>query len=177
MFLTRSVLNLAFLALLASCTSTVVAKKPPCQELSWFEKGRQDGMRGEPSNNWKILSKACQNMSTEMQRDYADGWNNGLTLFCTEEHGFVIAKSGQAYKKTCPERYEAAFLRGYGQGLKYFLIEKENTQIVSQLESINTQLRKTRSNDSERSRLTRERQLLETKKQSNLEKLENFQIL
>lgn len=168
-------LLLTVLATSTGCASRLIVLKPKCSELSWFEKGRQDGMQGQPSNNWTMKSSECDTMEKTQITDYMDGWNHGLSLYCTKEHGFSVAKAGLTYKKICPENYEADFLVGYQEGLQVFLIEKETAQIISQVDGLQTQLRTKQDIEAlEKIKLEQDIANLNRKKTSNLRILEKY---
>lgn len=155
-----------------SCSSRLVVLKPHCSELNWFERGRQDGMQGQPSNNWTMKSDDCEQMEKEEIQNYMDGWNHGLALYCTREHGFATAKAGAAYQKTCPEKYEEDFLKGYEEGLNVFIVEKETSQIIAQIEQAELQLKKTPLQN--REEIQKTLKALTEKKVANLKTLEKY---
>lgn len=157
------------------CASKLIVLKPKCTELNWFEKGRQDGMQGQPSNNWTMKSAECDTMTKTQITDYMDGWNHGLSLYCTKDHGFSVAKAGITYKRTCPENYEEDFLKGYQEGLQVYLIEKETAQIIAQVDDLEVQLRTARDlADLEKAQLEQTLATLTRKKQTNLRVLEKY---
>lgn len=160
---------------IGSCTSKLVVLKPKCSALNWFEKGRQDGMQGQPSNNWTMKSSECDVMGKTQITDYMDGWNHGLSLYCTKDHGFSVAKAGIAYKRTCPENYEEDFLKGYQEGLQVYLIEKETAQIIAEVDGLEVQLRAANElNETDKQLLEQNIANLTRKKQSNLRVLEKY---
>jgi hypothetical protein len=167
-------LYLAVCFICTSCTSSLVQLKPNCAELNWFERGRQDGMQGQPSNNWMMKSNECELMTKDEIQNYMDGWNHGLAMYCTEEHGFATAKSGTPYKKTCPEKYEENFLRGYQEGLNVYMIEKETSQLISKIESEENRLKKTPENSQDYQQIQKNLSSLNEKKTANLKTLEKY---
>lgn len=169
----RLLTAILFVALTTGCTTTALAKKASCSEINWFERGRQDGMQGQPSNNWTLTARECDKMSGLEIQKYTDGWNHGLSLFCTENHGFLAAKAGDPYKKTCPEKYEEDFLRGYQRGLRVFLIEKETTQIISRIEKVEQELKKDLPPATQQE-MKQEIEDLNKRKTANLQTLEEF---
>jgi hypothetical protein len=142
--------------------------------MNWFEKGRQDGMQGQPSNNWIMHTKECEKMQQAEIQNYLDGWNHGLSMYCTQKHGYIMARSGTAYQKTCPDKYEEEFLVGYQQGLKIFMIEKETTLINAQLDSMQEKLKDTRTSLQDRMKLQKEFEELSQKKTGHLKILEKY---
>lgn len=170
----RLFIAFSILALSTACTTPLVVLKPNCSEINWFERGRQDGMQGQPSNNWTMTARECAQMSGLEIQKYTDGWNHGLSMFCTENHGFLAAKAGDAYTKTCPEKYEEDFMRGYKRGLQVFLIEKETTQIISKLEGMEKELKKPTATETDKAVIKKEIDDLNQRKQVNLQTLEQF---
>lgn len=170
----RLVTALLLFTLSTGCTTPMVAKKPSCAEINWFERGRQDGMQGQPSNNWTMTARDCAKMSGLEIQQYTDGWNHGLSLFCTENHGFLAAKAGQPYSKTCPEKYEDDFLKGYQRGLRVFLVEKETTQITSRIENIQQELKKENMSATQKVEIEKEMNELDQRRQGNLKTLERI---
>lgn len=157
---------------ITSCSSQLVVLQPNCSEMNWFEKGRQDGLQGQPSNNWIMHNRECEKMQQAEIQSYLDGWNHGLSMFCTEKHGYIMAKSGEPYKKICPDSYEEAFLQGYKQGLQIFMIEKETSQLTAQLETKEAELRKSNASLAAKQQLQKEIDDLSQKRAGNLKTLE-----
>jgi hypothetical protein len=148
--------------------------RPACSELNWFERGRQDGMQGQPSNNWFMKAKECEKMGPAEVQNYMDGWNHGLAMFCTEEHGFITARSGMPYKKTCPEKYEEAFLKGYQEGFNVYLIEKETAQIIAEVEGMEEKLNDEGTDEEIKETIKKNIESLNEKKLANLRVLEKY---
>ncbi|MBY0386165.1 DUF2799 domain-containing protein [bacterium] len=168
------IFNILLFLMLSGCTSSLVQLKPTCSELNWFERGRQDGMQGQPSNNWMMKSEECELMTKDEIQNYMDGWNHGLSMYCTEEHGFATAKAGIAYKKTCPEKYEENFLKGYQEGLNVFMIEKETSLLIAHIESEEVKLKKTPQGTKDYSEIEKNLASLNQKKLANLKTLEKY---
>lgn len=164
----------SFFLSFTGCSSPLVVLQPNCSEMNWFEKGRQDGLQGQPSNNWIMYSKDCEKMQQAEIQSYLDGWNHGLSLFCTEKHGYIMAKTGTTYRKTCPDKYEQEFLKGYQQGLQIYMIEKETTQITAQLEDMRTQLKSKETSLTDKQKIQKEIDSLTQKKTGNLKTLEKY---
>lgn len=165
---------LSNLWVLSACTTSLVKLKPNCSEINWFERGRQDGMQGQPSNNWMMKSEECELMTKDEIQNFMDGWNHGLAMYCTQEHGFASAKAGQPYRKTCPEKYEEDFLTGYQEGLNVFMIEKETSILISKIASEEQKLKKATRNTNEYSDIQKNLDSLKEKKQANLKTLEKY---
>jgi Protein of unknown function (DUF2799) len=159
---------------LSGCTTSLVELKPNCSEINWFERGRQDGMQGQPSNNWMMKSSDCELMTQDEIQNFMDGWNHGLAMYCTEQHGFVTAKTGQPYRKTCPEKYEEDFLRGYQEGLNVFMIEKETSILIAKISSEENKLKQYPPDTGEYSDIQENLASLKEKKQANLKTLEKY---
>jgi Protein of unknown function (DUF2799) len=170
----REIVLLSLLILHCGCSSSLVKLQPNCAELNWFERGRQDGMQGQPSNNWMLKSNECELMTKDEIQNYMDGWNHGLSMYCTEEHGFATAKAGSPYKKTCPEKYEENFLKGYQEGLNVFMIERETSQLIAKIESEESKLKNTPIGTNNYQSIEKNLTTLKEKKLANLKTLEKY---
>ena len=171
---TRNLFLFTNLLLISGCSTSLVQLKPNCSEINWFERGRQDGMQGQPSNNWMMKAEECELMTKDEIQNFMDGWNHGLAMYCTEEHGFASAKAGQPYRKTCPEKYEENFLTGYQEGLNVFMIEKETSLLISKIANEENNLKKAARNSGEYSQIQKTLENLKEKKQANLKTLEKY---
>ncbi len=169
-----SLILFAYLLVLSACSTSLVQLKPNCSEINWFERGRQDGMQGQPSNNWMMKSEECELMTKDEIQNFMDGWNHGLAMYCTQEHGFASAKAGQPYRKTCPEKYEEDFLIGYQEGLNVFMIEKETSFLIGKIASEELNLKKAPRNSNEYTDIQKNIENLKEKKQANLKTLEKY---
>ena len=98
--------------------------KGPCSELNWYELGRGDGVRGQPSLGWESRVKSCRGFGDSEHRSYTNGWYAGVDAFCSESHGYVFGKTGQPYYDVCPRTSEGEFLTSYEKGLQVYLYEK-----------------------------------------------------
>ncbi len=113
-------------------------------------------------------------MTKDEIQNYMDGWNHGLSMYCTEEHGFATAKAGAPYKKTCPEKYEENFLKGYQEGLNVFMIEKETSQLIAKIESEESKLKSTPLGTNDYQSIEKNLTSLKEKKLANLKTLEKY---
>jgi|GEM_PF-2608159 len=118
-------LGLCFLGLLG-CSSLGSGRlsQGPCSELNWYELGRGDGVRGQPSLSWESHVKSCSDFGDSEHRSYTNGWYAGVDAFCSESHGYVFGKTGQPYYDVCPRTSEGVFLTSYEKGLQVYLYEK-----------------------------------------------------
>ncbi len=125
----RIVISLATV-IIASLTlsgcSTV--SKADCIMMDWFELGRTDGMSGQPRSTFQERAKPCIKRGVIPDRAaYYKGHDEGLLIYCTEQHGFDLGKQGQPYKPICPD--SSGFRTGYDEGIKLYCTE-DNGYIV-----------------------------------------------
>ncbi len=145
--LARIVLRLAMIALGAYLVTTsgcaTIDKNKPCQNLDWYEIGRQDGVGGESPQALERHRGACAGAGEPPDEElYLNGHNAGLVDFCTPQRGFEAGKAGQLYELVCPGHLEAAFLPSYEVGRRIHLIEKENADIEKRIGDVFARLSK-----------------------------------
>ena len=97
--------------------------KADCIVMDWFELGRTDGMSGKPRSTFQERAKPCLKHGVIPDRAaYYSGHDEGLVIYCTEQHGFDLGKKGLPYTTICPE--ESGFRAGYDEGIKLYCTEE-----------------------------------------------------
>lgn len=156
--LARIVLRLAMIAigayLLMNSGCSTIAKTKPCQNLDWYEIGRQDGVNGE---SLKILAdhrRACDGAEIPPDEDlYVNGRNAGLVEYCSPQGGLEAGKAGKVYELVCPDHLQAEFMPAYEVGRRIHLLEKDNAEIERRIGDIFSRLSKRGTRASEQSSL------------------------
>lgn len=106
----------------------------PCIQADWFEVGRLDGLQGISEENSVYIGRCRRSFNEEL---YLAGWNRGLVEFCTPERAFDVGRSGLDYKDgTCPPQAEPVFLRAFATGKEILTIERENSELESQIDRL-----------------------------------------
>ena len=121
---------------LSGCTTTA---KPdvPCPQLDWFEAGRRDGSEGRAADHASARTRECGLSGKPVDGEaYINGWNAGLTEYCSVPAGVAAGRSGQMYFKVCPAHLEKAFLEGYDVGVRIHAMEAENTDLARRIDSL-----------------------------------------
>jgi hypothetical protein len=135
------------MVVLAGCATL---SEEECLTADWYSIGYEDGANGQATTRIGSHREACAKHGvTPDLRDYQDGYDEGLLIFCTARNGFNRARTGYEYNGICPPSLEPEFLDGYEAGRQIYQVASE----VSSLES------QQKSNESERQRI--EQQLLE----------------
>lgn len=106
-----------------------------CLVHDWYEQGRIDGSQGLDDSNLAYHLNRCPDQKDDksVHQTYLNGWNAGLTQYCSPQNGFELGAAGRPYSKVCPSLLEKPFLAQYKQGQKLLELERENAQIESQL--------------------------------------------
>ena len=113
------IISVAFFT--SSGCSTI--SKADCLLMDWFELGRTDGMNGKPRSTFQERAKPCIKHRVIPDRAaYYRGHDEGLTIYCTEQHGFDLGKEGLPYIPICPD--ESSFRTGYDKGIKLYCTEQ-----------------------------------------------------
>lgn len=112
-----------------------------CQNMDWYELGRRAGTKGQPNKEDEDLVR-CQKSQTEAhQKIYLNGYNSGLSEYCTLENGFALGKSGQPSQASCPTPLNEAFNIGYERGQKVRELEIQNQTLDRQIASLNEKMK------------------------------------
>jgi len=121
--ISRIVIFLAIvLAAIFSLNGCSTISRADCIVMDWFELGRTDGMSGQPRSTFQERAKPCLKHGVIPDRTaYYKGHDEGLLIYCTEQHGFDLGRQGQPYKPICPD--ESGFRNGYDEGLKLYCTE------------------------------------------------------
>ena len=129
-FAAIAVLFVGLLAL-ASCASLT---KEECLASNWQIIGQRDGVEGhDPKRQFRRHVNACKKVGTTPDHPlWNQGFQQGLTRYCTPLRGLVVGQQGRAYNHVCPAASERGFLRGY-------LLGKAENSLKSRISSLEIQ--------------------------------------
>lgn len=150
-----AVLAVAGLWGLAGCVPAI-RPAPICPKIDWFEVGRRDGTEGRQADQASAGSRQCPSPAREVasakpgdakasdvvgdpasdSAAYLNGWNAGLTEYCTVAAGLEAGRTMQSYRNVCPEHLEKAFLQGYRAGQRIQSLESENATVASRIDAL-----------------------------------------
>lgn len=92
--------------------------KQECFEGNWYGIGYKDGIKGHEYDRLLSHEKACvEYRILPDETAYRQGWDDGLSVYCTEQNGYEMGSDVDKYKGTCPQGSERMFLLGYLRGL------------------------------------------------------------
>src|SRR4051812_28794887 len=126
-----------------------------CEARDWYELGRRDGARGIHLNEQVSVPGACRSsLSAHDLEMYRNGWNFGISQFCSEPNGFIIGKENRsAQVQVCPEPLRNDFLRTYQSGREFFKINQELFEIEKELRKLQRQLASAQLEPTDRKKL------------------------
>lgn len=136
------------LAILAGCQTL---SKEECVAADWRVVGEQDGAAGHPpQQRFGDHAKSCERAGiVPDQTLWNQGYQIGLTRFCTPLSGLAHGKNGKSYANNCPPELASAFNSGYLLGLKHHGKLQEMDSVRSQIRSYEYEISSTQKKISE----------------------------
>src|SRR5690606_28195659 len=129
-FMSPKILLLTLPFLLAGCSSL---SEEECRAMSWYNLGYQDGEQGKTRQATRDHVSTCGESGLKVdEAEWKRGYAKGLELYCIPELAYSKAKSGHEYLGVCPN--DASFLTQYDRGRKEYLLEKQLSEIKSDLQ-------------------------------------------
>jgi hypothetical protein len=116
--------------LLAGCSSL---SEEECRAMSWYNLGYQDGEQGKTRQATRDYVSTCGEYGLKVdEAEWKRGYAKGLELYCIPELAYSKGKSGAEYLGVCPN--DASFLTQYDRGRKEYQLEKQLSEIKSDME-------------------------------------------
>jgi hypothetical protein len=114
-----------FLLLLFVISSCQTLSEDECIAADWRVIGERDGAEGyDPQQRFGKHVKACERAGiVPDQRQWNQGYQDGLFNFCTPQRGLIHGQAGKPYNNVCPADLERNFLDGYRLGTEEFQIK------------------------------------------------------
>ena len=133
--LTKLSLALLFLASCAHQPTT-------CQELDWYEIGRQDGSNIQNGKGRRTIAPTCEDSDTSLSEAlYNNGFDSSIAQYCTPQNGYELGLTKQISKEDlCPPLLRDEFAISYKQGLRANQIKSEQQHISNKLETLDIAL-------------------------------------
>lgn len=133
-------LCLVAVGFLTACSHTK-EQSQVCQELDWYEIGRQDGTKGLNLAESKKVHTFCEGSDQSLAEAlYYNGYDAGAAQYCTAENGYELGRTGQKMNAICPPMIKSEFEKSYAQGARYANLTKENLEIERKLKTIEVTL-------------------------------------
>lgn len=131
------------LSLLAVAGCSTYSKQD-CEVKDWYQEGFASAREGLTESHINHFRKNCSDehgVPVDPAR-FTEGYQKGLTYFCTEQHGRNFGREGKVYQGTCPKETEEKFLKNYESGRLDFLVQRVNAleNEVSDLQGRNAAL-------------------------------------
>ncbi|MGE0763632.1 MAG: DUF2799 domain-containing protein [Bdellovibrionales bacterium] len=124
---------------LSACQSTT--KLAGCESTDWYELGRRAGTTGLPSQNSLEKRRCGRHFDPPSEAIYVNGYNNGLSEYCTPDNGYALGKAGSSLNKVCPRPIDQDFVAGYNRGKKVRELENVNQNLDRKISSLNQKLK------------------------------------
>ena len=122
----------AIILLLSNCANM---NESDCLNADWQLIGFEDGSFGKNESHVSQHRKECaEHGVTPDLMDYRNGHFDGSKRFCTANNGFSRGRQGKDYSRSCPEQFEAEFLKGFSDGQTLYGLKKILNQRAADLE-------------------------------------------
>ncbi len=124
----------AVLMSLASCNTM---SKEECRVADWRVVGDTDGAAGHnPQSRFADHVKSCaKSGATPDQTLWYEGYQSGITRYCTPLSGSTNGEAGRAYHNVCSPQLEPGFMRGYGLGKRVYDLRSRIASLRSDMNS------------------------------------------
>lgn len=138
--MTRSVLTLlAVVLILGGCAAMTPDE---CRTADWYLVGEMDARSGRTPAHFANRDRACREAGFPAdQQSWREGWEFGLTAFCTAPQGFRFGRDGGRYEPICPSALEADFLSGYDIGREIYLLGGRVETLRGELDGVDASLK------------------------------------
>jgi len=125
---------------LAGCAAMSVEE---CRSADWGEQGMRDALNGYSRSRLADIREACAEAGVRPNESlYLNGWNAGITRFCTPENGERWGRDGRSYQNACPPQIEAGFLGRYQAGRRVYDAEQNLKRLQREQDDLQQQLRR-----------------------------------
>ena len=131
----------AVVLLFAACTHTQHTASGGCQELDWYELGRQDGTQGSQATRRSVAAVCDESDQSLSEALYNNGFDAGVSQYCAPQNGFELGRSGQPIVAgVCPNLQQEEFVQRYEQGQRFTRLEKQSQDIERRIQSLESHL-------------------------------------
>lgn len=175
MIMRISVLFVVCISTLTACQSS--PRRAACESTDWYELGRRAGTTGQESKLEHERKRCDGSFDITSEAVYTNGYNNGLSEYCTADNGYSLGKAGSAANKVCPRPIDEAFLSAYAAGKKVRELEIVNETLDRRISSVSEKLKtaKEKNKDPEKNKLMSELTGLEQERQANQRRMSQIE--
>lgn len=113
-----------------------------CAVADWERIGEQDARAGHGMDYFARRASDCTEAGYSADQDaWTDGWDVGITWFCTRNNGFRKGLDGYRYEQICPGYLEAEFLDGYETGIAIHDLQSQVESTLSEIDQLEGRLK------------------------------------
>lgn len=138
----RSVFPIVFCGFLALVSvGCGHSSKGPCQEVDWYEIGRQDGAKSKGGAPRRPIKLVCEGSDESLAEAlYNNGYDSALAQFCTPQVAFELGRTGKPANLNCSPLMQEDFNKSYRQGQRVAEIEKQKAEVAARLQFLDARL-------------------------------------
>ena len=120
---------------MVSCSSNPTVSENQCRAGDWQTIGYRDGASGYQSTHLLAHQEACGQFGIVPQRSgYLSGWNEGLSIYCTADNGFLLGQRGAAFNTVCNAERREPYASAYDNGRQLYLARQEVINLNHQID-------------------------------------------
>ncbi len=106
-----------------------------CQSGNWEAVGFKDGANGKSADRLAKIAETCTKHGVSVDnQSYLDGYEQGLTKYCTYERGYERGESGSKFNVVCSGDLAEEYGPGYEEGRKRYVIVQKYEELVQRYE-------------------------------------------
>lgn len=157
---------------LAGCASM---SEDECRRADWTERGLRDGVNGQTEFYISAHREACAKAGVlPDERRWRAGWSEGILSFCVPQVAWRLGLEGRSYNDACRSHDQAGFVRWHTAGKDVYTTRQERDRTTREIERLEEQLKKAKTEDERKSTRERIRQL--DAEQARLRRLHDVQM-
>ncbi len=113
-----------------------------CRTADWYLVGEMDARSGRTPAYFASRDRACREAGFPAdQQSWREGWEFGLTAFCSAPQGFRFGRDGGRYEPICPSALEASFLSGYDIGREIYVLGDRTESLRGEIHGLDANLK------------------------------------
>lgn len=144
-------------AALAGCASM---NQDECRLADWYQRGVADGREGQSDGRIGDHRKACNKAGIAPdEAQWRRGWAEGVRSFCVPRIAWQQGLNNRSYNGACRDLDEADWKRWYRLGNDAYRTKSERESREREIQKLEDQLKKAKTDDERKSLRDRIRQL------------------
>lgn len=120
-------ITVIFIAIIGILSGCATLSKEECLAADWMVIGDADGAVGyAPKERFAGHTKACSKIGVVPDQTlWNQGYQKGLTRYCTPQNGLNVGEAGKSYANVCPLNSSVDFQEAYGLGKRAHDIKRD----------------------------------------------------